>query len=178
MPWPTYSHHRTSSIRGAKRTVADDVLIDLHLLNDVRVEQRDGNIGLQPEPDAKLNGFCGARAAKRRYAAITRTRNRTIDCRRNLDRHPRLRRSSMSHFVDEFRVATYDPATGEPIIRTVSGVDELRAARCTHLAHSASSFPSASGLAQLPDRGTLVSSTTVLPTSWQRNATSHCSSSS
>ena len=36
---------------------------------------------------------------------------------------------SMSHFVDEVRVATYDSATGEPMIRTINEGDELRAAR-------------------------------------------------
>jgi hypothetical protein len=37
---------------------------------------------------------------------------------------------SLSHYLDEVRVACYD-ATGEPIIRTLSGGDDLRAARCS-----------------------------------------------
>ena len=39
-------------------------------------------------------------------------------------------KSSMSHYIEELRIATYDSETGEPIIRTISGGDELRAARC------------------------------------------------
>ena len=37
---------------------------------------------------------------------------------------------SLSHFVEEVRLAGYDPATGEPIIRRFRGREELRAARC------------------------------------------------
>jgi hypothetical protein len=36
----------------------------------------------------------------------------------------------MSNFADEIRIATYEAATGEPIIRTITSGDELRAARC------------------------------------------------
>ena len=37
---------------------------------------------------------------------------------------------SLSHYVDEMRLATYDPTTGEPVIRTISDERALRAARC------------------------------------------------
>lgn len=37
---------------------------------------------------------------------------------------------SLSHYMDEVRVAIYDPATGEPVIRTICEGPELRAARC------------------------------------------------
>lgn len=37
---------------------------------------------------------------------------------------------SLSHFVEEVRVAAYDPTTGEPCIRHFASGDELRAARC------------------------------------------------
>ena len=39
-------------------------------------------------------------------------------------------KSSLSHYVQELRVATYDPVTGEPVIRTIREGAELRAARC------------------------------------------------
>lgn len=37
---------------------------------------------------------------------------------------------SLSHHVDGVRVATYDPRTREPTVRTIHDGDELRAARC------------------------------------------------
>ena len=38
---------------------------------------------------------------------------------------------SLSHEIAEVRVATYDSATGEPVIRTISSGPELQAARCS-----------------------------------------------
>jgi len=38
---------------------------------------------------------------------------------------------SLSHYIDEVRAATYDPATGKPVIRVISDGSELRAARCS-----------------------------------------------
>jgi hypothetical protein len=40
-------------------------------------------------------------------------------------------RHSLSHYAVEVRIATYDPATGEPVIRTIAGGNELKAARCS-----------------------------------------------
>jgi FAD/FMN-containing dehydrogenase len=38
---------------------------------------------------------------------------------------------SLSHYVSAVRLATYDPDSGAPVIRTISAGDELRAARCS-----------------------------------------------
>ncbi|HTN02315.1 MAG TPA: D-arabinono-1,4-lactone oxidase [Planctomycetaceae bacterium] len=38
---------------------------------------------------------------------------------------------SLSHYMSEIRVATYDSATGEPVIRTITEGPELSAARCS-----------------------------------------------
>ena len=40
-------------------------------------------------------------------------------------------RHSMSHYVEEVRVATYDSESGKPIIRVIRGGPELQAARCS-----------------------------------------------
>ena len=40
-------------------------------------------------------------------------------------------RQSMSHYVEEVRLATYDKQTGVPMIKTITDGDELRAARCS-----------------------------------------------
>ena len=40
-------------------------------------------------------------------------------------------RSSLSHYIESVRLACYDPATGEPIVREVRSGQELRAARCS-----------------------------------------------
>lgn len=40
-------------------------------------------------------------------------------------------RSSLSHYVEEVRIATFDPETGEPTIVTWNSGAELRAARCS-----------------------------------------------
>lgn len=40
-------------------------------------------------------------------------------------------KNSLSHYIAEMRVATYDSTTGEPVIRTITGGPELQAARCS-----------------------------------------------
>jgi L-gulono-1,4-lactone dehydrogenase len=40
-------------------------------------------------------------------------------------------RHSISHYLQGVRLATYDPKTGEPTIRSIDEGDELRAARCS-----------------------------------------------
>lgn len=40
-------------------------------------------------------------------------------------------RHSLSHYVRPVRLATYDPATGEPVLRTLDSGPELQAARCS-----------------------------------------------
>lgn len=40
-------------------------------------------------------------------------------------------RHSLSHYVQAVRLATFDPETGQPIIRTIDSGDQLRAARCS-----------------------------------------------
>jgi L-gulono-1,4-lactone dehydrogenase len=40
-------------------------------------------------------------------------------------------RHSLSHYVQSFRLAGYDPRTGEPTVREINSGTELRAARCS-----------------------------------------------
>ena len=36
-------------------------------------------------------------------------------------------KASMSHYIEEIRLATYDKRTGEPVVKTIADGDELRA---------------------------------------------------
>jgi len=110
--------------------VADDVLLDLRQLDAVRVEQRGG------ETWAVVGAGC---QIKRVLSELDRhgvtlptlglISEQTIAGAAATGTHG-SGRHSLSHYLDEVRIAAYD-AAGEPVIRTITGGDELRAARCS-----------------------------------------------
>jgi FAD/FMN-containing dehydrogenase len=108
-----------------------DVVLDLRHLNSVRTEERDGRVWatvgagctvqraldeleLQAGATLPTQGLITAQSLI--GAAATGTHGSG--------------RHSLSHYVDEVRVATYDDA-GQPVIRTMTDGPELRAARCS-----------------------------------------------
>lgn len=131
--------HRGQRIRVAGRLHAwsdavrtDDVSLDLRHLNEVRVEHRGEGLW------ATVGGGC---QIKRVLAELERQADATTPSLGLITEQAIAGaistgthgsgRHSLSHYVSEVRLATYDPATGEPIIRTVTDGPELRAARCS-----------------------------------------------
>ncbi|MEX0641147.1 MAG: FAD-binding protein [Pirellulales bacterium] len=112
--------------------VATDVLLDLQHLQEVHVEERGGR------PWVTVGAGC---QIKRLLAELASQANATLPSLGLITEQSVAGaistathgsgRPSMSHFIDEVRVAMYDPTTGEPTIRTIDGGDELRAARCS-----------------------------------------------
>ena len=112
--------------------MADGVLLDLRRLNEVAVEQdmhgpvavvgagcRIGRLLVELE----RQGGCTLSS----LGLITR---QTIAGAISTGTHG-SGRNSMSHDVEDVRVARYDTATGEAMIEEISAGDDLRAARCS-----------------------------------------------
>ncbi len=111
--------------------VADDVLLDLRNLNEVRIERRGA------ESWAVVGGGCQIKRALAeldRLAGVTLPTlglisEQTIAGAAATGTHG-SGRHSLSHYIDEVRIAGYDEA-GQPLIRTIAGGEELLAARCS-----------------------------------------------
>jgi L-gulono-1,4-lactone dehydrogenase len=114
----------------SEAAVANDVLIDLRQLSDVSFEERDGRTwvtaggGCQVKTLQHVLGSAGLA-----LPSLGLINEQTIAGAISTGTHG-SGRASMSNFVDEVRVATYDTC-GMPVIRTISEGDELRAARCS-----------------------------------------------
>lgn len=110
----------------------DDVIIDLRNLNEVRTERRDGGIW------ATIGSGC---QIKRVLTELDRQAGATTPSVGLISEQALAGaistgthgsgKNSLSHYAAEFRIAMYDPETGEPVIRTISEGPELRAARCS-----------------------------------------------
>jgi L-gulono-1,4-lactone dehydrogenase len=110
----------------------DDVLLDLRHLNGVQTEERDGGVW------ATIGAGC---QIKRVLAELERQAGMTLPSVGLITEQTMAGaistgthgsgKSSLSHYIAEVRIATYDTATGEPVIRTISDGLELRAARCS-----------------------------------------------
>ncbi|HEX3600826.1 MAG TPA: D-arabinono-1,4-lactone oxidase [Lacipirellulaceae bacterium] len=111
--------------------VANDVLIDLRHFRDVSLQQRDGCTwvsaggGCQIKLLQSVLGQAGCT-----LPSLGLINEQTIAGAISTATHG-SGRESMSHFIDEVRVAIYDPANDAPVIRTIDSGDELRAARCS-----------------------------------------------
>jgi FAD/FMN-containing dehydrogenase len=112
--------------------VSDDVLVDLRHINGVEV-QRDADGAVS----ATVGGGCRIKHLLRRLHRIADATvptlgliaEQTIAGAISTATHG-SGKCSLSHYVDEVRVAAYDPATGKARIFTWTGGTELRAARC------------------------------------------------
>lgn len=132
------AEHRGSRIRVIGRlhsyseaACCEDVLLDLRHLNSVQTEPRQNGVW------ATIGAGC---QVKRVLAELERQAGATLPSVGLITEQAIAGaistgthgsgKHSLSHYVAEVRVATYDTVTGEPIIRTVSDGAELRAARC------------------------------------------------
>jgi hypothetical protein len=112
--------------------VADEVLVDLRHLQDVRVQLRDTRHWVSVGAGCQIKRLLAelARQAAGTLPSMGLITEQTIAGAISTGTHG-SGASSMSHFVEEVRVACYDPTTGDPVIRTINGGDELQAARCS-----------------------------------------------
>lgn len=111
---------------------ADAVLLDLRELNEVRTDV--------PEDGPVVHVGAGCQV-KRLLSELERQRGWTLPSVGFITEQSiggaistgthGSGRHSLSHYVVQVRIACYDPETGEPVIQTVSGGDELLAARCS-----------------------------------------------
>jgi FAD/FMN-containing dehydrogenase len=128
--------HRGERIRAMGRlhswseaAVTDDVLVDLRHFHDVRVEQVGGEtwatVGAGCQIKRILNELDRAGLTLPTLGLIT---EQTIAGAAATGTHG-SGRNSVSHYLEAVRVARYDDR-GEPVITTIDGGAELRAARC------------------------------------------------
>ena len=132
------AEHRGRRIRAVGRlhswseaVRADDVLIDLKHFNQV-VVRRDAD-----GPLATVGAGCQIKRLLTELARRGLTMptlglisEQTIAGAATTGTHG-SGRHSLSHYLCELRLAHYDPASGEPVIRVIREGDELRAARCS-----------------------------------------------
>ena len=133
------ARHRGSRIKAIGRLHSwseaargDEVLLDLRHLNQVHTEQRPEGVW------AVIGAGCQIKLALReldRQARVTLPSvglitEQAIAGAISTGTHG-SGRHSLSHSMDEVRIALYDPATGQPVIRTITEGPELRAARCS-----------------------------------------------
>ena len=132
------TRHRGEKIRAigslhswSEAPVAEGVLVDLRNMNSVRVEQRNGGYWATVEAGCQI---------KRLLAELDRhgvtlpslglITEQTVAGATATGTHG-SGKNSLSHYLAEVRIATYDPQTGEAVIRTLQDGPDLRAARCS-----------------------------------------------
>ncbi|MFO1005990.1 MAG: D-arabinono-1,4-lactone oxidase [Planctomycetaceae bacterium] len=133
------ARHRGSRIKAIGRLHSwseaargDEVLIDLRHFNQVQTEQRPEGVW------AVVGAGCQVKRVLtelERQAGVTLPSlglitEQAIAGAISTGTHG-SGRHSMSHYMSEVRIAYYDPATGEPVIRTITEGPELQAARCS-----------------------------------------------
>jgi len=112
--------------------VADDVLLDMRHFQEIRVERRDGRHWITAGAGCQIKQLLEelTRQSAGTLPSLGLITEQTIAGAISTGTHG-SGNSSMSHFVDEVRVATYDTDSGEPVILTINQGDELQAARCS-----------------------------------------------
>ena len=110
----------------------DDVLLDLRHINGVQTELRDGRVWATIGAGCQIKHVLVElqRQAKVTLPSVGLITEQTIAGAISTGTHG-SGKHSLSHYVAEVRIAYYDEATGEPVIRTISEGPELRAARCS-----------------------------------------------
>jgi FAD/FMN-containing dehydrogenase len=112
--------------------VSDDVLLDLRRLDSVRVVRRGDELWAAVGAGCQIKRLLAEldRQANATLPSLGLITEQTIAGAISTGTHG-SGKHSMSHYVDEIRLATFDRQTGEPIIKTISEGEELRAARCS-----------------------------------------------
>ncbi len=132
------AEHRGSRIRVIGRlhsyseaACCEDVLLDLRLMNSVKVEQRGDRVW------ATIGAGCQVKRVLAELdqqgltlPAVGLITEQAIVGAISTGTHG-SGKHSLSHYVAEVRIATYDAETAEPVIRTINAGPELQAARCS-----------------------------------------------
>jgi FAD/FMN-containing dehydrogenase len=108
--------------------VTNDVLI----LNRVTVEERDGRVWGTVGAGCQIKRLLSEleRQGGNTLPSVGLITEQTIAGIISTGTHG-SGKNSLSHYMDEIRVAVYDPVTGEPVICTISADAKLQAARCS-----------------------------------------------
>jgi hypothetical protein len=132
------TQHRGKRIRVIGRlhswseiAVCDDVILDMGKMNEVRVEQRNGESWAIIAGGAQIKHIVSELETKHGLTlpSLGLITEQTIAGAAATGTHG-SGKHSLSHYVDEVRIAGHDPTTGEPVIRCIADGEELRAARC------------------------------------------------
>ena len=116
----------------SEAAVGEDVGLDLQHFRDVTVERRDDKVWVTAGAGCQIKRLLSelSRQSAGTLPSLGLINEQSIAGAISTGTHG-SGKSSMSHFIEEVRVATYDTKTGSPVIRTIQGGDELRAARCS-----------------------------------------------
>ena len=110
--------------------VADEVLIDLRHLDQVRTERQDDGVWVTAGAGCQISHLLAELDRKQlTIPSLGLVAEQTIAGAISTGTHG-SGKHSLSHYAVEVRLAAYDGANGQPVIRTVSEGPELRAARC------------------------------------------------
>lgn len=133
------TRHRGDAVRVVGRLhswsdaiVGDDVILDLRKMNSVRVERRNGGPWAIIAAGAQIKHIVEELDSKHGLTLPTLglIAEQSIAGAAATGTHG-SGKHSLSHYIDEIRIATYDPSTGEATVRCIVEGDELRAARCS-----------------------------------------------
>lgn len=111
--------------------LGNHVVLDLRKLNEVRVELRSGESWAIVGGGAQIKHIVTELETKHGLTlpSLGLITEQTIAGAAATGTHG-SGKHSLSHYIDEVRIAHFDPVTGEPLIRCISAGNELRAARC------------------------------------------------
>ena len=115
----------------SEAAVSDDVLLDLRRLDSVRTERREDEVWAIVGAGCQIKRVLAEleRQANATLPSLGLITEQTIAGAISTGTHG-SGKASMSHYVEEIRLATYDQQTGQPVVRTLANGDELRAGRC------------------------------------------------
>ncbi|HUY35248.1 MAG TPA: FAD-binding protein [Pirellulales bacterium] len=111
--------------------VADEILIDLQHLDQVRIDRHDGGVWVTVGAGCQIKRLLSELDRKhgQTIPSLGLIAEQTIAGAISTGTHG-SGKHSLSHDVVEVRLAAYDAATGRPAVRTIRDGPELRAARC------------------------------------------------
>ena len=110
----------------------DDVVLDLRCLNEVTLQPRSDGVWASVGAGCQIKRLLAEleRLGERTTPTVGLITEQTVAGAISTSTHG-SGRHSLSHYVQEIRLATYDHETGQPIIRILSAGPELDAARCS-----------------------------------------------
>ena len=110
---------------------SDEVLLDLRHLNEVVTEQRQNRAWVRVGAGCQIKKLLVDLERKGLTTpSLGLITEQAIAGAVSTGTHG-SGRHSLSHYMDEVRIAIYDPVTGEPVVRTITEGPELWAARCS-----------------------------------------------